>query len=106
MLYSAEKMKDELKEKITKEQIETIDRTAGALRAALAGKEAERIKQASDELSKVLQKIGAEIYQKVTAQPKAGPEKAAEAKAESDPSAKDDNVVDAEFKEVKDEGSS
>ncbi|MEK6919727.1 MAG: molecular chaperone DnaK, partial [Thermoproteota archaeon] len=28
MLYSAEKMKDELKEKITKEQIETIDRTA------------------------------------------------------------------------------
>ena len=105
MLYSAEKMKDELKEKITKEQIETIDKTAGALRAALAGKEAERIKQASDELSRVLQKIGAEIYQKVTVPPKTGEEKAQEAKPEADPSSKEDNVVDAEFKEVKDEGS-
>ena len=105
MLYSAEKMKDELKEKITKEQIETIDKTAGALRAALAGKEAERIKQASDELSKVLQKIGAEIYQRVTVPPKTGEEKAQEAKTEADPSSKEDNVVDAEFKEVKDEGS-
>ncbi len=105
MLYSAEKMKDELKEKITKEQIETIDRTAGALRAALAGKEADKIKQASDELSKVLQKIGAEIYQKVTVPPKTGEEKAREANTEANPSSKEDNVVDAEFKEVKDEGS-
>lgn len=105
MLYSAEKMKDELKEKISKEQIETIDRTAGALRAALAGKEADKIKQASDELSKVLQKIGAEIYQKVTVPPKTGEEKAREANTEANPSSKEDNVVDAEFKEVKDEGS-
>ena len=105
MLYSAEKMKDELKEKITKEQIETIDRTAGALRAALAGKEADKIKQASDELSKVLQKIGAEIYQKVTVPPKTGEEKAQEARTEASPSSEGDNVVDAEFKEVKDEGS-
>ncbi len=104
MLYSAEKMKDELKEKITKEQIETIDRTAGALRAALAGKEADKIKQASDELSKVLQKIGAEIYQKVTVPPKTGEEKAQEAETEANPSS-GDKVVDAEFKEVKDEGS-
>ncbi len=105
MLYSAEKMKDELKEKINKEQIETIDRTAGALRAALAGKEADKIKQASDELSKVLQKIGAEIYQRVTVPPKTGEEKAREANTEANPSSKEDNVVDAEFKEVKDEGS-
>lgn len=104
MLYSAEKMKDELKEKITKEQIETIDKTAGALRAALAGKEADKIKQASDELSKVLQKIGAEIYQKVTVPPKTGEEKAQEAETEANPSS-GDKVVDAEFKEVKDEGS-
>lgn len=106
MLYTAEKTKEELKDKITKEQVEAIDRAAGVLRAAMGGKEADKIKQASDELSRVLQKIGAEIYQKVTASQKPGAEKAEEAKADSNPSSKGDNVVDAEFKEVKDEGSS
>ena len=95
-----------MKEKITKEQIESIDRAAGTLRAALGGKENDRVKQASDELSRVLQKIGAEIYQKVAAQPKPGAEQTAETKAGPDPTRQDDNVVDAEFREVKDEGSS
>src|SRR5881409_2422945 len=68
MLYTADKTKDELKDKITKEQVEAIDKAAGTLRAALSGKEADRIKSASYDLSRILQKIGAEIYQKVTAQ--------------------------------------
>ena len=105
MIYSAEKLKDELKEKITKEQTESIDKAAGVLRAALAAKESDKVKQASDELSKVLQKIGAEIYQKAAASQKTGPEAAQEAKAEPS-TPKPDNVVDAEFREVKDEGSS
>ncbi len=104
MLYTAEKTKEELKDKISKEQVEAIDKSAGALRTALAGKESDRIKAASDELSKVLQKVGAEIYQKVTAQ--AAGQQAQEAPPpKSDPGSKDDNVVDADFKEVKDEGS-
>ncbi len=106
MLYTAEKTKDELKEKISKDQVEAIDKSAGTLRAALAGKEADKIKQASDELSKILQKIGAEIYQKVTGPPRTGPEKAEEARTGPNPSAQADKVVDAEFKEVKDEGAS
>ncbi len=106
MLYAAEKAKEELKEKITKEQIETIDKASGALRAALSGKEADKIKQASDELSRVLQKIGQEIYQKVASQPQPSGEKAQEAKAGPGAPPGDDNVVDAEFREVKDEGSS
>lgn len=104
MLYTAEKTKEELKDKITKEQTEAIDKAAGALRAAMGGKESDKIKQASDELSRVLQKIGTEIYQKVTAAPKAGADKQEEAKVDLNPSSKEDNVVDAEFKEVKDEG--
>jgi molecular chaperone DnaK len=103
MLYTADKTKDELKDKITKEQVDTIDKAAGILRAALSGKESDKIKSASDELSRILQKIGAEIYQKVTAQ------KPGEAPPQTAPpgpgSAKNDNVVDAEFREVKDEGS-
>src|SRR3989441_114322 len=103
MLYTADKTKDELKDKITKEQVETIDKTAGTLRAALSGKESDKIKSASDDLSRILQKIGAEIYQKVTAQ-KAGEPAQQAAAPEANPS-KNDNVVDAEFREVKDEGS-
>jgi molecular chaperone DnaK len=106
MLYTAEKTKEELKDKITQEQTEAIDKAAGVLRAAMGSKESDKIKQSSDELSRVLQKIGAEVYQKVTASQKAGAGKPEEATADSDPSSKGDNVVDAEFKEVKGEGSS
>ncbi len=107
MLYSAEKTKEELKDKISQEQAQAIDKAASTLRAALSGKEADKIKQASDELSKALQKVGAEIYQKVTAQ-RAAEEEKAKGPAGPPPSpsqATGDNVMDAEFREVKDEGS-
>ncbi len=105
MLYTAEKTKEELRDKIGPEQVQAIDKAAGALRAALSSKEADKIKAASDELSKTLQKVGAEIYQKVAAQ------QAAQGKAQETPGSKAgpadeaDNVVDADFKEVKSEGS-
>jgi len=104
MLYTAEKTKEELKDKISSDQIQSIDKTAGTLRAALSGKEADKIKSASDELSKVLQKIGAEIYAKVAQKP--GQEQAQQAPPPgADPTGQDDKVVDAEYREVKDEGS-
>jgi molecular chaperone DnaK len=110
MLYSAEKTKEELKDKISAEQGQAIDKAASTLRTALAGKENDRIKQASDELSKALQKVGAEIYQKVAAQKAADEAKGKEATAPppgaSGPAGPGgDNVMDAEFREVKDEGS-
>src|SRR5256712_1687209 len=67
MLYTAEKTKDELRDKIGPEQVQAIDKAAGALRAALSSKEPDKIKAASDVLSKTLQKVGAEIYQNVAA---------------------------------------
>jgi len=105
MLYTAEKTKDELRGKIGQEQVQAIDKAAGALRAALSSKEPDKIKAASDELSKTLQKVGAEIYQNVAAQqaPQGGTQGASGQKTGS--SSEDDNVVDADFKEVKSEGS-
>ncbi len=104
MLYTAEKTKEELKDKISSDQVQTIDKAAGTLRAAMSGKEADKIKSASDELSRVLQKIGAEIYQKVAQKP--GEEKAQQTPPPgAGPSGNVDNVVDAEYREVKDEGS-
>ncbi|TMI31263.1 molecular chaperone DnaK [Candidatus Bathyarchaeota archaeon] len=105
MLYTAEKTKDELRGKIGQEQVQVIDKAAGALRAALSSKEPDKIKAASDELSKTLQKVGAGIYQNVAAQqaPQGGTQGASGQKTGS--SSEDDNVVDADFKEVKSEGS-
>jgi len=112
MLYSAEKTKEELKDKISADQASSIDKAAAALRTALAGKENDKIKTASDELTKALQKVGQEIYEKVaqqqaaqgaagkTAPPPPGAPGPADA---SGPAG--DNVVDAEYREVKDEGS-
>src|SRR5881296_3873487 len=103
MLYTADKSKEELKDRITPDQVQTIDKAAGVLRAALAGKEPDKIKSASDELSRTLQKIGAEIYEKVAS--KQGEEKEQAAPPGASPTGDGDKVVDAEYREVKDEGS-
>src|SRR2546427_7983441 len=105
MLYTAEKTKDELRGKIGPEQVQAIDKAAGTLRAALSSKEPDKIKAASDELSKTLQKVGAEIYQKVAAQQAAQGKTQEASESKTGPSSDDDNVVDADFKEVKSEGS-
>src|SRR6267143_1204317 len=65
----------------------------------------DKIKSASDELSRALQKVGAEIYEKVASKP--GEEKAQQAPPPpgAQASGEGDKVVDAEYREVKDEGS-
>jgi len=108
MLYSAEKTKEELKDKISPDQASGIDKAAAALRTALAGKENDKIKQASDELTKALQKVGQEIYEKVAQQKAAEDSKTTTTPPPGTPGASgptNDNVVDAEYREVKDEGS-
>lgn len=111
LLYTAEKTKEELKEKISQEQMKNIDDSAGVLRGALAGKESDKIKRAVDDLSRVLQKVGSEVYQKVagaTGGRQEGPEEPvpqADSDAGQGPGDSQDRVVDAEYREVKGEGS-
>ncbi len=64
MLYTAEKTKNDLKDKISPDQAANIDKATGDLRTAVAGKDLGAIKTAIDALSKVLQEIGASVYQK------------------------------------------
>src|SRR5213593_2048055 len=111
LLYTAEKTKEELKEKISQEQMKNIDDSADVLRGALAGKESDKIKRAVDDLSRVLQKVGSEVYQKVagaTGGKQEGPEEPvpqADSDAGQGPGDSQDRVVDAEYREVKGEGS-
>jgi molecular chaperone DnaK len=99
MIYTTEKTKKDLTDKLTKDQVEMLDKATDELRKAVAGKDVELIKTKSDALAKVLQEVGTVVYQQA-AQERAKSEQAAagtSAQGESDK-----KVVDAEY-EVKDE---
>ena len=99
LIYTTEKTKKDLAEKLTKDQMERLDSATDELRKAIAGKDVELIKTKSEVLSKVLQEVGTAIYQQV-AQERAKTEQTPSGQPpQGEPGKK---VVDAEY-EVKDE---
>ncbi|MCW4014849.1 MAG: molecular chaperone DnaK [Candidatus Bathyarchaeota archaeon] len=96
LLYTAEKTKTDLGDKLTKDQIQKIDDAAAKLREAINGTDVEKIKAESEAFSKVLQEVGTVIYQQAAAA-----QAAAQKPEETDESGK--KVVDAEYEDVKDE---
>jgi molecular chaperone DnaK len=102
LIYSTEKSIKDLGDKVddaTKSQIETATNN---LKKAMEGEDTEEIKRLSEELTKVSHKLAEAMYQQASQaeaqQAGAGPEGAAGA----GPSAEED-VVDADFEEVKDD---
>lgn len=63
LIYTAEKTKKDLGEKLTQEQKNSIDASVSALKDALAGTDTDKAKTKSDELTKLLQDVGTVIYQ-------------------------------------------
>jgi molecular chaperone DnaK len=68
LLYTAEKTKADLKDKITADQTSKIDTAVTGLKDALAAKDSAQVKAKSDELTKVLQDIGKVIYEQAAAE--------------------------------------
>ena len=68
MVYTAERTKKDLADKLTAEQNGKIDTAVAALKDALQKGEFTEIKAKTDELSKVLQEVGTVIYQQAAAQ--------------------------------------
>jgi len=68
IIYTAEKTKAELKDKLSSDQIEQINKGINELKEALAGKDVDKIKAKTEQLAKTLQEIGAFVYQKAGAQ--------------------------------------
>ncbi len=105
LVYTAEKTKSDLKDKLTKEQVEKIDKAASELRSALSGKDIEKIKKSSEDLAKVLQEVGTAVYQEAAKQQqptKGEGERPPTEKAEGAEGVKE-KVMDAEYKEVGEE---
>jgi molecular chaperone DnaK len=94
LIYTAEKTKKDLAEKLGKEQTDRIDKAVADLRETLKGSDVERIKAKNEELAKTLQEVGTVIYQQAAArqaeQGKTGQTKETKEK-----------VVDADYEEVK-----
>jgi len=67
LIYTTEKTKKDLGEKLTQDQKNKMDTAVSALKDALAGTNLETIKTKSEELQKVLQEVGTVIYQQAAA---------------------------------------
>ena len=68
LVYTSEKMVKDNDAKIKEEDKKDISEKAEALKTALKGENLDEIKKASDELSKVAQKVGGELYSQQQAQ--------------------------------------
>ena len=104
-VYQAEKAIKDLGDKVDKAKAGEVQAAADKVKEALKGTDTDAIKKATEELEKPLYEMSAAAYQQA-----GGPEAAAGAGAApgagaTDAGAKseDDNVVDAEYTEVKDD---
>jgi molecular chaperone DnaK len=96
LLYTSEKTKTDLGDKLSKDQTQKIDEAAAKLREALKGSDVANIKAENEAFSKVLQEVGTVIYQQAAAAQAA-------AQKPEDKTESDKKVVDAEYEDVKDE---
>ena len=102
LVYQAEKAIKDLGDKADKAQVEKVQAGVEKVKEALKGGDNEAIKKASEELQKPLYEMSAAAYQQAqqATGAQAGPEGAA---PQQDAKKDDDNVVDAEYTEVKDD---
>jgi len=99
LIYTAEKTKKDLGEKLKPDQAKRIDDAVAELRKALGGKDVQSIKSKSEALTTLLQEIGSQVYQQVAQPPPKGEAKEA-GESEKPPKEK---VIDADYKVVDEE---
>jgi molecular chaperone DnaK len=104
LIYSTEKSVSEFGDKVdsgTKSQIETA---ISNLKKAVEGDDTEEIKRLTDELTQASHKLAEAMYKQASqAKARQPEEEDAASGAQAGPSASDDDVVDADFEEVKDD---
>jgi molecular chaperone DnaK len=94
LLYTAEKTKVDLKDKIPADLLTKVDTASKELKDVMAGVDIEAIKQKTEALSNVLKEIGTVAYQQAAAATTAG----TSTSASSEGSESGQKVVDAEYK--------
>jgi molecular chaperone DnaK len=104
LIYTAEKTKKDLADKLTQEQTTQIDKAVLALKDALATNDMTQVKTKTEELQKNLQEVGTVIYQQAAAEQakqKTQKKETDQAGKASGKSGSNKKVVDSEDYEVK-----
>ena len=103
LIYSTEKSIKELGDKVDATTKSNVESAIEALKKAMEGENAEEIKRQSEALTQASHKLAEAMYQQASqgnAQP--GADAGAEGFAGQNTASQDDDVVDADFEEVKD----
>jgi molecular chaperone DnaK len=104
MIHSVNKSLGDLGDKIDAGDKSKIDAAVNELSEALKGDDTEDIKSKTQALAESSHKLAEEMYKHASAEEAAGDPNAGQAEGSNNAQAEDDNIVDAEFEEVKDEG--
>jgi molecular chaperone DnaK len=96
LIFSTEKTLKELGDKVDASEKSKAEDAKDKLKKALEGKDVDAIKSAKDALNEVVQQLSVKLYQQAQQQAQGAQGGAKESK-------KDDDVVDADYKEVDDE---
>lgn len=94
LIFTTNKTLDELKDKVSEEEVKKAEEVRDELQAAIDSDDIEAIKAKRDQLNEVVQNLSVKLYEQAA-------QAAQEAEAKSDD--QDSTVVDAEFEEVEDE---
>ncbi|MGB5983947.1 MAG: molecular chaperone DnaK, partial [Desulfobacterales bacterium] len=104
LIYTTEKSIKDLGEKVSPETKNKIEAAIGPLKTAMEGEDVDEIRRYSEELTQASHKLAEAMYQQASAenaQAGAGAENTQEPGGPE--AANDDDVVDADFEEVKDD---
>ncbi len=102
LVYTAERTKTDLKDKLSADQISKIDGSVTELKQTIESKEIEKIKVSSEALSNLLREISTSVYAQAAQQ-----QKGEQPQSSQEDSGKDtpkENVVDADYEVVEEEG--
>ncbi|MCL1630426.1 molecular chaperone DnaK [Sporolactobacillus sp. CPB3-1] len=95
LIFATEKTIKDLGDKVDAAEKSKAEAAKDKLKKALDGKDIEAIKSAKEELNQVVQQLSVKLYQQA--------QQAQGAQASTSGEKKDDNVVDADYKEVNDD---
>ncbi|MDA8354298.1 MAG: molecular chaperone DnaK [Firmicutes bacterium] len=95
LIFTTEKTLKDLGDKVDAAELEKANEAKDKLKKTLEGDDSEAIKQASEELEKVVQELSVKLYQQA--------QQAQQDQQEADGSKESDDVVDADYEVVDDE---
>jgi molecular chaperone DnaK len=102
LIYQTEKSMRELGDKVDPGLKSNLEGAIERLKKAMEGTDTDEIKRLSDELMQTSHKLAEAMYAKASGAEQGGEPRGPSAQAEAKAASKDEDVVDADFEEVKD----